>query len=76
MKVQYLGNNNGILRCNEEYDIDYVCGNKGGYVIVGDSHQILYDSVVDLALDWNILGDMFIKRDEAEEKMKLMARLP
>lgn len=76
MLVKYLGNNNSLLKHGEEYDIDYVCGNKGGYVIVGDSQQILYDNVVDLALDWNILGDEFITRREYRETMEIFRVLP
>ena len=76
MLVKYLGNNNSLLKHGKEYNIDYVCGNKGGYVIVEDSQRVLYDSVVDLALDWDILGDKFITREEYKETMKMFTVLP
>lgn len=75
MKVQYLGNNKRLKK-GQEYNIDYVCGNKGGYVIVEDFHQIVYDDITDLALDWDILGKVFIRQDIVGEMMTMMAKLP
>ena len=76
MKVQYLGKSNNLLKNGENYDIDFVCGNKGGYVIVGDSHQIVYDDIVELALDWDILGDNFVTRQIYEQTMRMFTVLP
>lgn len=76
MLVQYQGKKSNIFKYGKEYDIDYVCGSKGGYVIVDDCHQIVYDNVVDLALDWNILGDKFVRAEVMEDYMSRMVKLP
>jgi hypothetical protein len=35
-----------------------------------------YDSIVDLALDWDILGDRFVRVEVMEDYMNRMAKLP
>jgi hypothetical protein len=76
MLVKYLGKNKDYLRTGEKYKISYSCNKHGASVMIDGYGGYAYDSIADLALDWDILGDKFVRAEVMEDYMSSMVRLP
>lgn len=76
MKVKYLGKNKDFLVTGEEYDISYCCNKYGASVEIRGKGGYAYNSIVDLALDWNILEGKFISVEEFNKFKSRIARMP
>lgn len=76
MLVKYLGKNKDYLRTGEKYKISYCCNKYGASVMIDGYGGYAYNSIADLALDWDILEGKFVNVEKFNEFRKVMGRMP
>lgn len=75
-KVQYLGKSS-FLEHGKEYEMYWSANDDYALAEVIGVGKFSYESITDLALDWDILNrEKFIQADVMHEYIDRMARLP